>query len=301
MALPTSLTLAAGASLLLGVFAAACSSGTDSPAAADDPGGTGDTSTGGDAGTDGGDSSLSQEQINACQQLQEQVTEQVEQATGEYQYPNTFDDCTTDDDCVVVSASTACGSACNQAIGKSHADAFNQAVAKANSQLCANVSGCPGETYCSKLNTAACYSGSCTIGFPAAWESFALESDQGGSGSTLPVTCSGTGCTLWLLTPDAKVAVSNGGATVRTATLSSADFAVVDQILRSTEFRQSTYYGTSCVKYDGPQHVSEAVLRGDVLAGADVSSCVAGMIIGPDAAPTPTNDYLTLYNVLKGY
>ena len=303
MSLPTSFTLAAGVSLFLGgAFVAACSSaGSDSPVDGNDPPGSGDTSITGDAGTNGGDSSLSQAQINACESLQSEVNQEVEQETGEYQYPDTIDDCTTDDDCVVVSASTACGTACDQAIGRSHAAAFEQAVARANSQFCANVNGCPGDAYCSKINTAACYSGSCTIGFPAAWSSFALESDQGGSGSTLPVSCSGTGCTLWLLTPDAKVVVSSGGPTIRTATLSSTDFSVVDQILRSSEFRQAATDGTLCVKYDGPQHVSEAILRGDVLAGADVSSCVAGMIIGPDAAPTPTNDYLTLYNLLRKY
>jgi hypothetical protein len=296
-----SIRLAAGVSLLLGVLAAACSGGDDSTPVSDDPAGGGATVSGGDGGAGAGDSSLSQQQLNACSSLQDEVNQQVEQETGEDQYPNTLDDCTTDDDCVVVSASTACGIACDQAIGKTHAAAFNQAVAKANSQFCSNEVDCPGETYCSKINTAACYSGTCAIGFTAAWSSFAIEADQGGSGSTLPVSCSGTDCTLWLLTPDAKVVVSNGSGTLRTVTVSSSDFSVIDQILRSTEFRQATVDGTLCVKYAGSQHASAAVLRGDVLAGADVSSCIAGMISGPDAAPTPSNDYLTLYDVLKKY
>jgi hypothetical protein len=294
---------------ILALLGAACSSsndGSDGDVSAPANGGTtGSTSSPRDGGQDGGNyvdaSSLDEEQLQACEQASEQVDEQIAQQTGAYQYGSALYDCTTDDDCVFVDDSTRCAQECGVIVSTSQAAAYARAVAAADSEFCGNVGPCPGAGTCNQIRSAACYDNSCTFGFPAAWQSFVLEADTGGTGSTLPASCSGTSCTLWTVTPDAKVTVSNGSAILRTTALSSADFATLDGILRSSQFREEATSGVSCVEYTGPEHVSESVERGTVAIGGDVSSCVAGMFTGDSGVATPGNDYLDLYNVLKGY
>ena len=290
-------SVAAGLALLVG--GAGCSSGGDGAPLALSPG-----STSPEAGTDAGSdaSSLTEEQLDACYQLDSQVSYRIESATGANEYPNTIATCTTDDDCVVVDDSTRCGKSCGVVIAKSHAASYARAVASADAALCGDVSDCPGATgACSAIGAAACYGGTCTFGLPAAWQSFVLETDTGGSGAALPAACSGTSCTLWTVTPDAKVSVTDGASTLRSATLSSADFATLDGVLRSAELRQQATSGTTCPRYEGTEHASESVVRSGIAVGGDVSSCVAGMFVGDAAAAYATNDYLQLYNVLKGY
>ncbi len=296
--------LAVVVNVALSLLGAACS-GNDDGSSPD--GGTANDVSGsvsegnGDAGDAGDASSLTDQQISACSNLAYQADYQIEQATGANTYPNDLYTCVTDDDCVLFDNSTKCARECGVVIATTHVAAYTAAIATANSGICANATGCPDVyTTCGANGVAACYSGSCTYGLPAAWQSFSVEADVGGSGSTLPATCSGTSCTLWTVTPDAKVSVSNGSATVRTATLSSADFATLDGILRSAQLRREETGGIGCVLYSGPTHASESIRRSDLQTGGDISSCIAGMLT-PDAGPTTTNDYLALYNVLKGY
>ncbi len=251
--------------------------------------------------TDVDASSLTQQQLDTCSDLTNEAVQQIERATGAYSYPNYLYSCATDDDCVLFDPSTRCARECGVVIAKTHAADYAAAVATVNGGICATASGCPGVSgTCATNGAAACYSGACTYGLPAAWQSLAIETDTGGAGSTLPASCSGTSCTLWTVTPDAKVTVSDGSTTVRSATLSSADFATLDGILRSAQLRREQTGAINCILSSGPTHVSASIRRGDLLSGADVSSCVAGMLTD-DAGPTPSNDYRALYDVLKGY
>jgi hypothetical protein len=297
--------LAVVVNVALSLLGAACSSNDEgsSPGggAPNDASGSVSEGNGSDAGDAGDASNLTQQQLDTCSSLAYQADYQIEQATGVYRYPNDLYTCVTDEDCVLFDNSTKCARECGVVIATTHVAAYAAAIATANGGICATASGCPGlYTSCGANGVAACYSGSCTYGLPAAWQSFSVEADVGGSGSTLPASCSGTSCTLWTVTPDAKVSVSNGSTTVRTATLSSADFATLDGILRSAQLRREETSGISCVLYSGATHVSESIRRSDLQTGADISSCVAGMLTA-DAGLTPTNDYLGLYNVLQGY
>jgi hypothetical protein len=297
--------LAVVVNVALSLLGAACSGSDDgsSPGGgtANNVPGSGSEENRGDAGDAGDAGGLTQQQRDSCSDVAEQADYQIEQATGTYVYPNDLYTCATDDDCVLFDNSTTCAKECGVVIAATHVAAYAAAIATVNSGICANATGCPVVyTNCGANGVAACYGGSCTYGLPAAWQSFSVEADVGGSGSTLPASCSGTSCTLWTVTPDAKVSVSNGSATVRTATLSSADFATLDGILRSAQLRREETGGISCVLYSGSTHVSESIRRSDLQTGADVSSCVAGMLTA-DGGATTTNDYLELYNVLKGY
>jgi hypothetical protein len=140
----------------------------------------------------------------------------------------------------------------------------------------------------------ACLNGTCADFLPAAWESFSLDQQPGASGFSTPPSCTaGTSCTLWTVTADARVAVTDAQGT-HAATLSASDFATVDGILRSVSFRQDLETGFNCDPSPGGQVISfDETRTGGGTEGTEVTGCV---LTGPSG-----NGPQALYDVVKAY
>ncbi len=207
--------------------------------------------------------------------------------------------CASDSDCTVGAASTDCTSACSGPVTTSTgASAIQAAIDHANSTACSvyKRDGCPpplGLPCPSGPLGVACLNGTCADFPPAAWQSFSLDQQPGASGFSTPPSCTaGTSCTLWTVTPDARVAVTDAQGTHQ-AMLSASDFATVDGILRSVSFRQDVQTGFNCDPSPGGQVISFEEMRGSGTEGMDVSGCV---LTGPSG-----NGPQALYDILKAY
>jgi hypothetical protein len=207
--------------------------------------------------------------------------------------------CVTDDDCTYFVESPTCTAGCGGTLAnRAGAAALHAAVSQANASACAGFKdqGCSVlEPPCAALpgaGLAACIDKTCKSFPPAAWTSFAVEEASSDVVST-PPSCSGVGCRLWTLTPDAKVQVTDANG-VHTATLSAADFATVDGVLRGVAFRQSWFEASSCAAPPGASgtFVAFDVSWGTLTMGQDRTACAAG---------ASANDSRTLYEVIKTY
>jgi hypothetical protein len=207
--------------------------------------------------------------------------------------------CTTDSDCAIGPSGTDCTISCGgPIILASGAPALQAAIDKANATACAAFkrNGCtpPFPPPCpSGPRGAACVSGTCTDFLTAAWVSFALDQQPAGSGLSTPASCTpGTGCTLWTVTPDARIAVTNSQG-MHQATLSAADFSTVDGLMRSVALRQALETGFDCDASPGGPVFSFQDQRAMGEEGMDVTGCIAA---GPAG-----NAPLALYDVVKAY
>jgi hypothetical protein len=193
--------------------------------------------------------------------------------------------CATDADCVFFDGSPSCAIRCGgEVVSRSGAETLGGVVSHIERTVC--TAAC-AETYppCPPQPTwAACLEGLCSS-FPAeAWDSLALElvNAEPGSGG-IPLSCTGTGCTLWTVTPDGRVTIVRNGST-STSTLSATDFALVDGALRSMDFRhwEASFYPRDCSGDTKAEPQLELALRtpsGEV--GMNVTGCT---LAGPGMA-----------------
>jgi hypothetical protein len=157
--------------------------------------------------------------------------------------------------------------------------ALDGAIAKANATICAqqpNCRGyglpCPG----SPITVPACIDGVCdgTIA-AAAWAEAAFQEQPKTGVFSTPASCRADGCTLWTVTPDAKVVIRTVHDS-RTATLSNADFGYIDDALRGIPFRTFDFpqmLGCGASPAAGDDY-SLNLTRGTATTGIDVSGCV---------------------------
>jgi hypothetical protein len=210
--------------------------------------------------------------------------------------------CTADSDCVYLSNDTDCSRGCGHLANQAGKATIDAAIARANGTACVGFAkdGCTSYALpCAPPLSAgltACVSGTCKAFPPAAWTSFAIDENTGTTNviATPPSCAPGGACRLWTLTPDAKVNVVDAKGT-HTATLSAADFATVDAVLRSESFRGSTQAASSCaaVPSGNATWVSFDVSWGTATIGMDETGCV---VTGPAG-----NDAKKVYDVIKGY
>jgi hypothetical protein len=234
--------------------------------------------------------------VATCAQLSKQAANALAPALQAASAPL---GCTTDSDCTVVpSIATDCTSGCSGPVTtQSGASTLQTAIDQVNASICVayKQEGCPPPLPppCAPGPLGAgCVAGKCEDLPMAAWVSFQIEKAPGATGFSLPPTCmQGTTCSLWSVTPDARVAVTDGRGTHQ-ATLSSPDFATVDSIMRSIDFRQRTQTGFQCDPSPGGQVISLTQTRGLEL-GQDVTGCV---LVGPAG-----NGPQKLYDILARY
>lgn len=194
--------------------------------------------------------------------------------------------CTADEDCMLASEACTCCTSCGGGpiIAKRNVPAFTDTVANVEATDCARfqAAGCrPGVVPCPPPPPGAptCVNGVCARGTPAAWTSFAFVelTAESGAGEERKVT------------PDGRLAVTNP---TRQATLSAADFAQADAILRSASFRQCEEQ-QEC--FCGPMAITRTtelrVGRGQIEDISDASAC----------ATTPDGDLGTLYTIVHKY
>jgi hypothetical protein len=205
--------------------------------------------------------------------------------------------CSTDADCAVGAFSSSCSFGCSPPITtRAGATALQETIERLNATTCATfaekVCPPPAQPACdSFVPTAACVEGTCTSFPPAAWESFSIE--EGNDPESLPLTCApGGSCTLWTLTPYAQLTVTDPQG-MHQATMSAADFATVDGILRGEKFRQDAVTGFTCPVSSATVIVMFATTRGGAGNGGDVTGCVLGGPAGTGA--------VTLYDVMTAY
>jgi hypothetical protein len=208
--------------------------------------------------------------------------------------------CQADSECAFVSNSTKCSFGCGVLLSQAGAAKLACAIDQANATVCANfiqdgcrplVPPCPPPAAC---GLGACVAGQCQSFPPAAWDSLTVD-EHSGNGISLPPRCSpGGSCSLWTVTPDARVVVVNAAGT-HTATISPADFATADSILRSEPFRRRVVSASTCDPPSGGPTIVFEVTRGGstCLIGLDVSGCV---LVGPTG-----NDAQRLFNTVTPY
>lgn len=202
-------------------------------------------------------------------------------------------DCTKDEECTrAYQTCSCCFPPCGGfAISTASAADFDAARKAIEAKSCAPfqqaacLPGPQGEGRCD--NTGAvpiCANGGCTLGPPATWTSFsfvALAAEaEAGAGEERKVT------------PDGHLVVSDPTGESRAATLSAADLAQADAILRSVSFRLcEEQRSCSC----GPMVVKRtaelSVMRGFDEYDSDASAC----------ADTPNGDLGTLYTIVHKY
>ncbi len=286
------LRVVAPLTLLVGVFGACTGQTTASATDAGSVGNVTETGSTGNATTAVGDLDAA----STCAELSNEARSAIAAATA----AATADlRCESDSDCTVGAASSDCTFACSGPVTTSAgASAIQAAIDHANSTACSDFKrdGCPPPLPppCpSGPMGAACLNGTCTDFLPAAWESFSLDQEPGASGFSTPPSCTaGTSCTLWTVTADARVAVTDSQGKHQ-ATLSASDFATVDGILRSVSLRQDLETGFNCDPSPGGQVISFDETRSGGTEGTDVTGCV---LTGPSG-----NGPQALYGIVKAY
>jgi hypothetical protein len=206
--------------------------------------------------------------------------------------------CATDADCVFFDASPSCAIRCGgEVVSRSGAGTLGAAVSDIERTVCTPECA---ETYppCPPRPTwAACLDGACRSFPPEAWDALSLElvNADPGSGS-VPLTCAGTGCTLWTVTPDGRVTIVRNGST-STSTLSATDFALVDGTLRSMDFRrwEASFYPRDCSGDTKAEPQLELDLR---TASGEVGMNVTGCTL---AGPGMTDVLSTLVSVITAH
>jgi len=197
--------------------------------------------------------------------------------------------CAVDSDCVVVDAEPRCVESCGDPtlVSQAGAAALASALATVNATIC--TSACPvgSALPCVAPDPASkggpsCVNGTCAYYPVSAWLSVTLlEAD-----SDPPTSCTtNTSCTTWVITPDGEIAV-NGVTT----SLSAADFATVDGLLRSAPLRTSP---PVCPSVSGADHIGFSITRPD---GSSFSEDAIGCI-----QSTSANDLKTIYELAKSY
>jgi hypothetical protein len=209
--------------------------------------------------------------------------------------------CKSDDDCMIVSGSSNCTSLCAQGVVTTQgAQIIEAAVNYVNAGVCAGfvaqnchllVTPCP-----SPPSGAACTNGTCNAFPPEKWTTFAISEGRGADAaafSTPPTCTAGHDCTLWRLMPDGTMTKNIAGVT-STVTLSPTDFATVDGILRSVEFRR-IFVGVPIACDPAPSGIRISLDLENVYQamGLDQTGCA---VSGP-----PDNDVMRLYDVIRAY
>jgi hypothetical protein len=204
--------------------------------------------------------------------------------------------CQDDSDCTFADNSTVCTPGCGTLLSATGAAALRTAIEEVNTQECGTFaqSGCRvAVPPCTPPMSAACVDGTCAYFPPAAWSVFYLDQAPAGWGISSPPSCSaGLQCTEWKVTPDSQIIVNRSG-TRTSATLSAADFATVDGILRSKSFRQNESMGFQCGSGPSGPTIEFSIERQIGMTSLDASGCVNG---GPEG-----NDAKRLFEVLNQY
>jgi hypothetical protein len=203
--------------------------------------------------------------------------------------------CQADTDCILQDTNTRCSASCGSVtVSKSGAATLAAAVANADA-LCgtgctAAVPPCPfGNEF------AVCAGGKCALSptAPGSWVSIAMEQATN-AGTSVPLTCdAGGGCTLWTLTPDGAISVSESGV-VHQATLSAAHLQTVNGIVQGIDFRlHVSGQPWPCAAASGVPFVTLDASYTTATVGMDVTGCVQ---VGP-----PGNGAQQLFQVLSAY
>jgi hypothetical protein len=209
--------------------------------------------------------------------------------------------CETDDECVIVSGGSVCTHVCRSAVVSTRgAQTVQAAIDDVESGVCAGFdsegctilrSPCP-----SPPSGAACIDGACTNFPPEAWTSFAMEERRGAatsSSSTPPRCVAGEDCTAWKLTPDGMLEKTEGGME-SSASLSPADLAAIDGVLRSIAFRRLFDEGGPTCDPAPPGVLVSIQLENEYrMTGMPVTGCA---LVGPDG-----NDVMGVYELLRSY
>jgi hypothetical protein len=171
--------------------------------------------------------------------------------------------------------------------------ALADATAQINQTICTQ--DCPpsGGACPASETSPQCIDGACEDFIRPDWNTLQIEiSDSEVAPVAIERCGSAPGCTVWTVTPDAKVVkVTVGGTT--TSTLSTADFQTVDTILRSVAFRKASPSCRADADAGLTQSVVMAVERGPYPDFFDATTCALGGAGG--------NDEARLYGVVKGY
>jgi hypothetical protein len=203
--------------------------------------------------------------------------------------------CQTDDDCFITPAETNCGGSCGTLVNRQAANAIAAAIGEINTDVCSAFmqQGCFRSIppCVPRRAGAACVSGRCAE-FPATlWRKLIVDRHAGTSVSIPPSCASGQDCTVWTVSPDRAVVKVDRGQ-YSTATLSEADFATLDGILRSLAFRGKELMGFQCGPPPATSNVSFAIERDFATTGFDVGACLAAQ---SDA------DAVNVYQVVSAY
>jgi hypothetical protein len=186
--------------------------------------------------------------------------------------------CQTDDDCVLTSNDTDCHLACGILLNRQGAATLAAAITKINADICSAFVSMKCQRIAPPCvpfpsgDGVACVSGLCTGFFPAAWKSLAIERH---AASTSPPRCeAGSDCTSWTVSPGGTVARSAAGQK-SSLTLSPADLAAVDGILRSMAFREKQLTGFTCSP-PVARRITVDIERAGGTTTMDATSCVDG-------------------------
>ena len=228
--------------------------------------------------------------------------EQTEAASKEVLAAFTSADlsCATDADCVIASGGSVCTSDClNQVVSVEGAHTIQVAINGVEEGVCADFASqgcvvfqppCP-----SPPRSAACLEGACADFPPATWASFAVGERRGAAAASwsTPSKCqAGEACTAWTVTPDGSIEKTESGA-VSATSLSSADLATLDGILRSVAFRRLFATGPTCDPPPPDVIVSIQLENEYLITGIDVTGCA---LVGP-----ADNDVMRVYELLHVY
>jgi hypothetical protein len=253
----------------------------------------------GDGGADAGDAPDAMRPFDdpECTSLGGQALSSISTAAAQAAAADTS--CTTDADCVWVPYSCNCCAGCagSSVVRADHMAPVTAAVDAANATTCATWAsmGCrpvgPHPGCMEKGPWVACMSGACAFALPAAWNWFSLEDNA--NGGALPSQCkTGQACTARTVKPDGSISVVNP---THTATLSAADFAIVDGIMRSESFRKLEAGSCSNTGKSPPVWYDEsrpsALSPSGSSRGFGVTGCVA----------TAGSDFARLYAVVTSY
>jgi hypothetical protein len=245
-----------------------------------------------DGGAASADQGIAVADSMTCAELAQQAGDRIRASV---RMAEADESCASDDDCVVTSAASDCGSySCGTLLNQKGLVSVQVTLDELNAGVCARFvqQGCRFiPPPCVPPPSAACVNGVCSDFPPAKWLSFSVEKDAS-AGFGIPPSCNpGAACTVWTVTPDREIVKIDSGRR-SSSFLSPGDFATVDAILRSMAFREHEKLGFSCGPRPATGGVAFAVARANGTVGFDVTGCVS---VGGDSDPS------RLMNVVARY
>ncbi len=201
--------------------------------------------------------------------------------------------CQVDTDCAWAPIATCLSGGCGGLIvNQATASALAPAVAQVNATICTAACTPIPPPCVGTVGGPACLNGTCQDGVPTAWTSLQIQSIDAAVAVSpgVQLKCPGlTECTVWTITPDGTIVNSGTGA----KTLSAADFATVNGILRGSSLGAET---PSCdpAPTGTLASVIFSVERPNAIDTAfDGTGCA---LVGPSG-----NTPQTLYQIAKSY